>query len=151
MSSIQLSKNFFLDEFIKSDTAVRKGIPNNPDPIVIQALTKQATMMETIRKLLGNNKITVLSGYRCPQLNKAVGGAANSEHITGEACDFIVPAYGNPVEVAHAIAKSELDFGQLIYEGTWVHISQPGRFKRQILTATFIPGEKVRYTPGLPT
>lgn len=149
--AIRLTPNFFLSEFTDSDTAEREGIDNTPNPLAVQNLFKLAALMEQVRALLGNRVISVSSGFRGPTLNARVRGSANSDHLTGEACDFRVPAFGTPLQVAAAIAKSSIQFGQLIYEGTWVHISLPTRAHNgEVLTATFINGQ-VRYSQGLPT
>lgn len=149
MSSVQMTRNFFLNEFIVSDTAVRLGIDNTPNPIITGCIQRQAALMEKVRKLLGNRIILISSGYRGPALNKAIKGSKDSEHLTGEACDFTVPSYGNVHQIAKAIAESDIDFGQLIAEfGSWIHLSQPGRFKREILTASKVDGKTV-YTKGL--
>jgi zinc D-Ala-D-Ala carboxypeptidase len=148
---IQLSPNFWLSEFTDSSTAVRLGIDNAPDPLAQAALFKTAALMEEVRALLGGKPIIINSGYRGLALNKAVGGSRVSDHLRGEACDFRCPAYGTPLQIAALIAKSGIKFGQLIFEGTWVHISLPnrGRDNGQVLTAKFTDG-KAAYSQGLP-
>lgn len=149
---IQLSPNFWLSEFTDSATAVRLGVENAPDPLASANLFQTAALMEEVRKLLGGKPIIVTSGYRGAALNKAIGGSRVSDHLRGEACDFRCPAYGTPLQIAAAIAKSGIKFGQLIYEGTWVHISLPNRGidNGQILTARFTEGGKAIYSMGLP-
>lgn len=148
---IQLSPHFWLSEFTDSSTAVRLGIENAPDPLVQANLFKTAALMEEIRKLLGGLPIIINSGYRSEALNRAVGGSRVSDHLRGEACDFRCPAYGTPLQIAAAIAKSDIKFGQLIFEGSWVHVSIPNRGKDngQVLTAKFSSG-KATYSKGLP-
>jgi zinc D-Ala-D-Ala carboxypeptidase len=147
--AIQLSPNFFLSEFIESNEAERLGIDNTPNPIIVQSLFEMAKTLEQIRKLLGNGPIIVSSGYRSPALNKAVGGSATSDHMTGRAADFKAPRFGTPLQAAKKIADSSIKFGQLIWEGSWVHISLPdGTNDGQVMTAKFIDG-KARYTRGL--
>jgi hypothetical protein len=105
----------------------------------VQNLFKLATLLESVRKVLGDKAILVSSGYRCPALNHAVGGAAVSDHLRGAAADFTVPSFGTPLQIATAIAKSNIKFGQLIWEGTWVHISLPdGNNDGEVLTAKFV-------------
>ena len=148
--AIQLSAHFYLSEFTDSQTADRKGIDNAPDPLAVQSLFRLAALMEQVRKLLGGKVIAVSSGFRSAALNKAVGGAGSSDHLRGEACDFTCRAFGTPLQVAAAIAASDIAFGQLIQEGgSWIHISLPNRpVNREVLTATFTDG-KARYTKGL--
>lgn len=157
MSSIQLTPNFALSELIESDQAIRAGIDNTPNsPVVMANLYKLAELLEAVRKACKNNAVLVSSGYRSPNLNALVGGSATSDHMTGEAADFRVPRFGNPLQVARAIVDSGINFGQLIFEGTWVHISLPdgGPRDREILTARFTKGAdgktRVSYVKGLP-
>lgn len=148
---IQLSPNFWLAELTESSTATRLGIDNTPDPLVQANLFKVAALMEEVRALLGGKPIIVSSGYRSDALNRAVKGSRVSDHLRGEACDFTCPGFGTPLQIASAIAKSGIKFGQLIFEGTWVHISLPnrGRDNGQVLTARFAEG-KATYSTGLP-
>lgn len=154
MSSIQLSPNFFLHEFLTSTDATRRGIANVPDPLSTRNLYALAQLLEDVRKLCASKPVTVSSGFRGLELNRIVGGSVSSEHMTGEAADFIIPGFGNPLAICRAIVKSDLQFGQLIHEGDWVHISLPGRFRRQVLTARFVRNPetgktKAVYVPGL--
>lgn len=93
------------------------------DSILIN-ITKTAERMEAVRALLGV-PLTVTSWYRNTQLNRAVGGATNSDHLYGNAVDFIAPQYGKPLDICRAIirVKEHIEFKQLILEHTWVHIS----------------------------
>lgn len=87
----------------------------------VPALTELcAVLLEPLRRRFG--PVRVLSGYRCHALNAAVHGAANSQHMRGEAADIIVP--GVPPETVFAWARANLPgFGQLILEPGWLHIS----------------------------
>lgn len=91
---------------------------------VLDNIPKTAVKLEKVRALL-NSPIIVSSWYRCPELNAAVGGAKNSDHMRGAAVDFIAPQFGTPYEIAKRIAadSSLIGFKQLILEHTWVHIS----------------------------
>jgi len=113
----------------------------------MRALLRSAFGMEGVRTLLGA-PIIISSGYRSPEVNKAVGGAKNSQHTKGEAVDFICPGYGSPLKICKAIAASGIKFDQLIQEGTWVHISFSDANRREVLTADFSKG-KATYTKGL--
>lgn len=143
----QLTAHFSLDELTFSSTAQRLGIDNKPDLETVARLTKLAMGLEQIRALLGA-PLHIDSGYRCPALNKAVGGVANSAHLDGYAADFVCPDYGSPLQIARAVAGSGIAFDQCIQEGTWVHVSFDPRARRQALTATFGPGG-VTYSGGV--
>jgi len=134
-----LTSHFTLEELTFSSTAQRLGIDNTPDRDVAAHLLMLAMGLEKVRALLGA-PMRIDSGYRCPALNKAVGGVANSAHLDGFAADFICPDYGTPLQIARAIAGSDIAFDQCIQEGTWVHISFDPRLRHQELTATFGPG-----------
>lgn len=145
--SIKLSANFYLAEFLESSTAERMGIDNTPDPLAIQNMAKMATLMEAVRKLLGDKVIAVSSCFRSVELNKAIKGSKTSDHLRGEAVDFVCRSFGSPAEIVKKIMDSDIQFGQLIYEGTWVHISLGT--KREVLTAKFVKGQKTQYLAGL--
>lgn len=141
---MKLGIHFTLDEFTQSQTAVRKGIDNTPSEEVtanLEALVRN--ILDPLRERLGQ-AITISSGYRSPVLNKAVGGAKNSQHLTGEAADINCPAIGTE-RLFDVLRASGLPFDQLIEEGTWVHVSFGIRDRREVLRATFVNG-KAQYT-----
>ena len=72
-------KYFTLSEFINSTTAKRLGIDNTPSFEVVDNLNKLADYLDIIREKVGK-PILISSGFRCPVLNKAVGGVSNSQH-----------------------------------------------------------------------
>lgn len=120
---MQLSPHFHLDEFTVSETADRLKLENTPPPEVITRLIYVAEQMEIAREVLGK-PITITSGYRSPKVNAAVGSGSRSQHLLGEACDFVCPAYGPPAMVMSAlIASGKLIFDQLILE----FATKPGR------------------------
>lgn len=129
---MQLSKNFWLSEFTSSQTALRKGIDNTPSEEILEHLKKTARQMEQVRKLLGDNPITISSGYRCLELNLAIGGSANSAHMSGYAADFTCRKFGTPQEIFELLKDSEIEFDQLILEyNAWVHISFDPKMRGQ--------------------
>jgi hypothetical protein len=147
---MKLSEHFTLAELTQSQTAARAGLKNDPTPEALENLKYLAGRLEAIRKLLGRPMI-ISSGYRAPAVNRLVGGAANSQHMLGQAADFIAPAYGTPYEVASAIDRSGLKYDQLIHEfGRWVHVSfirpELGEPRRQALS---IFNSKAGYLPGI--
>jgi len=107
---------------------------NTPPPEVVGTLRNTAARMEGVRRLLGDRVISVSSGYRSRALNRAVGGARTSAHLTGHAVDFNCYGFGDPIAVCRALAGSGMAFDQIIEEGTWVHISFDPRMRRQVLT-----------------
>lgn len=129
-------KHFTIDELCRSDTARSRGIDNTPTEEVRKNLTALVgNVLDPLREWYGK-PIYVNSGYRCPALNKAVGGVANSQHLTGQAADIDVNDRAENRKLMKHIEDS-LDFDQLIWEngGAWVHVSYraDGRNRRQVL------------------
>lgn len=133
---MQLTANFSLAEFTRSDTATRRGLDNTPDTQELANLNRLALVLEEIRAGLGHHPIHITSGFRGEALNRAVGGDPNSAHRLGLAADFICPGYGSPFEVCRAIAAMAIEFDQLIQEkNRWVHLGlSPGPGRRDLLT-----------------
>ena len=121
----KLDGNFFADkEFTRSATADKLGISNEPDEAAWQRLyALRDNILNPARKLLGR-AIHITSGYRSPELNAAVGGAANSQHVTGEAVD-ISTRNRTANQRLFATLVSLGNFDQLIWEkgGEWIHVS----------------------------
>lgn len=113
-------KNFKLSEFFVSSTADKNGIKNEP------SLDARATIERNINLLVDNvldpirdkfcAPVIITSGYRCPQVNKLVGGANNSQHMSGCAADFHIKGftYLMMCQVFLNIYDT-MDFDQLIY------------------------------------
>lgn len=132
---VHLTPHFSLHELTHSDTAVARGIDNTPTAAVLANLQRLASVLERVRAVLGV-PIHISSGYRSPDLNRAVGGVANSVHMFGLAADITAPAFGTPLQVAQAIQAAGIEFDQLIHEyGRWVHIGlRDGEQRGQLLT-----------------
>ena len=142
---MNLSAHFTLQEFTRSQTAVRRGIDNTPPPEIIETLTLLCvTVLEPILAALG--PVSISSGYRSVTLNRAIGGAAGSQHTKGEAADISVE--GMSAEALYvAIKNSPIPFDQLIQDfGEWVHISYSPTPRRQCLRAVKDGGKTV-YMP----
>jgi zinc D-Ala-D-Ala carboxypeptidase len=123
---VMLSEHFALSEFVHSDTATAQGIDNTPTTEVMLGLEQLAPVMEKVRNILGGHPITITSGYRCPQLNAAIGGVPDSAHLSGLACDFVCAEAGSPLDVCKALEGHVADLGidQLIHENqSWVHLA----------------------------
>ena len=131
---MNLSAHFTIEEFTRSEAALRRGLDNTPDAETIANLTELANGMEQVRALLGH-PIHINSAYRGPKVNAAVGGSKNSAHMRGYAADFVCPAYGDVSAVCRAIMDSTISYDQLIHEfGAWVHISFDPQMRRMNLT-----------------
>ena len=159
MGRIKLSANFYLDEFTRSETAVRHGIAIivvEGDPVYINLKRLCMYVLQPMRDALG--PVHVLSGVRPVALNTLVGGSKKSQHITGQAADIVVANY-TPLDVARWVYANSEDYDQVIHEfGQWVHVSiaAPSQWPRhQPLTAFKKPRllgkPKTIYTPGLLT
>lgn len=152
---MRLSKNFTLQEFTKSQTALRLGLDNTPEGEHLEAA--QALFENVVQPVRDHFGPTIInSGYRGPDLNAAVGGSATSQHCKGEAADIEVPGVANK-DLAEWISDN-LDYDQLILEfydpdipdAGWVHVSYKadGTNRNQDLTAMRVDG-KVQYSQGL--
>lgn len=123
---VKLSKNFDSNEFTYSVTAQANRINNAPSIEVINNLKALCeNVLQPLRDYL-NSPVKITSGYRCKELNTKVGGKSNSQHLTGNAADFITP-YKNLKDVFNYI-KNNLVYDQLLYEynskgDIWVHVS----------------------------
>src|SRR5215471_1652629 len=99
-----LSPNFSLAEYIRSDTATAEGIVNAPNwDCLVQMVLHANITMEGIREICGNHPVLISSGFRCGDLNEAVGGAENSAHLLGAAADFTIPNFGSVGDVIAAV------------------------------------------------
>ena len=129
-------KHFSFQEFERSETAYRHGIDNTaPEEARRNIAVLVDRVLDPLREAFGK-PLTVTSGYRCPELNKIVGGAKTSHHLRGMAADI---STGNRVEnrrLFQLVLDLKLPFTQLIDEKNfaWVHISlDPADVKRQVL------------------
>ena len=153
---MKLTANFTLDELIKSQTAIRKGINNNPSPDQIENLKALAVnILQPVRSNFGK-PIIISSGFRCAELCIAIGSSINSQHAKGEAADFEI--WGTSNEELATWIKSELEFDQLILEfwsednpnSGWVHCSYSRDHNRnESLIASKNEAGKTTYKPWL--
>ena len=126
---MKLSKHFSLSELTKSSTAERKGIANEPDEDAVEnLLVRCSEILEPVREHYGI-PFAPNSGFRCLDLNRAIGSSDKSQHVTGQAVDFEIPGVDNK-DVALWVMDN-CDFDQLILEfykegeptSGWVHCS----------------------------
>lgn len=128
-------KYFTIKELCKSATASSKGIDNSPNSEIVNNLTQLVdNILDPLREKYGK-PIRVNGGYRCPELNKAVGGSKTSQHMQGLAADITA---GSPSEnkiLFKLIQDMNLPFDQLIDEKkfSWVHVSYSKKPRKQIL------------------
>ena len=145
---MRLSRNFTLEEFLISQTAERNGIDMTPPQEVIENL--QALVhgcMQPLRDEI-NAPIFISSGFRPPELNKAIGGSKTSEHMNGNACDFNV-VKSDPFRICELIVAMVLPYDQVINEfGKWIHLGVGNILRGEELTA-YRRGGKTRYFPGI--
>ena len=140
-------KYFTMHELTRSDTASRHGIDNKPgikETVCLQQLVD--ILLDPIRAAWGR-PIVVNSGYRCPELNRLVGGAANSQHTKGQAAD-IECLTRNPDDnrrLFQLIRNMNLPFDQLINEFgySWIHISYVPGGRHRVLEAEKVAGKTV--------
>lgn len=129
-----MGKYFTIDELCKSDTAKKKGIDNTPTAEIKQKLEVLIDeLLDPVREAWGK-PIRVNSGYRCPKLNKAVGGVANSQHMKGEAADLNAGSVSLNKQLFELI-RTRYEYDQLIDEANyaWVHVSYVRKNRHQVL------------------
>ena len=151
---MNLSRNFSLSELTKSDTAIRKGINNNPNAEQVEKLKALCeNILQPVRDHFGRVKIT--SGYRSPELCIAIGSSVNSQHAKAEAADFECPGVDN-AELADWIHR-ELPYDQLILEfytpgepnSGWIHCSWVPEKPRASYLHAFREDGRTKYKPVL--
>jgi hypothetical protein len=125
----KVTMHFTIEELYASATAKAKGINNKPDiQQIINLVYLCAYVLEPLRKAMGE-PIKIGSGFRCQQLNKAVGGVSNSQHLTGQAADLCIDGDIAKGKRWFNYIKDHLPFDQLIWEHNaktgsyWVHVS----------------------------
>ena len=122
---MKLSKNFTVEELMRSDTATRLGIINVPAAHNVESLRKLAeNVLQPVRDHFGPIRIT--SGYRCPALCGAIGSSPNSNHTRGEAAD--IEPVDRSIKLVDVLSwiHDNLEYRELIAEyfpGGWVHVA----------------------------
>lgn len=119
------SEFFTLRELTKSSTASRNHIDNTPSAEIIQNLQYGVDMvLDPLRRLYGK-PIVITSGYRCPELNKRVGGVANSWHTQGNAADIHVSSLAEASKIFSNLQKiPSIDTALFEHSknGQWLHV-----------------------------
>ena len=151
---MNLSRNFTLQELTKSDTAIRKGIDNNPNADQVEKLKLLCErVLQPVRDHFGRVKVT--SGFRSPELCAAIGSSVNSQHAKAEAVDFEVIGVDN-AEVAEWI-YANIRTDQLILEfytpgepnSGWIHASYIEFNPRAQYLRAYREDKKTKYKPIL--
>ena len=151
---MKLTRNFSLQELTKSDTAIRKGIDNEPNADQIDKLKMLCeNVLQPVRDHFGRVKVT--SGYRSSELCVAIGSSINSQHAKAEAVDFEVLGVDN-AEVADWV-KMNCNTDQLILEyytpgepnSGWIHCSWIPDQPRASFLHAFKSEGKTKYKPVL--
>ena len=125
----RLSKHVSYREGVYSRTAERLGLKNDPSDVHLANMKLIAEkVFEPLREFVGG-PIKINSFYRGPELNKAIGGSAKSQHCHGQAID-IDDTFGHATNaVMFKWIKENIDFDQMIWEfgddenPNWVHVS----------------------------
>ena len=138
----QISKNFTLEELLYSQTADARGIANIPThEVIVNLCALTHHVLQPLRNALGV-PIHISSGFRCPRLNKEVGGSSTSQHLKGQAADLSIG--GDMVKGRRWFTwiQSHCDFDQLIWEHDnngvyWVHVSYcaDGKNRKQVINS----------------
>ena len=149
---MKLSENFTLQELTKSDTAIRLGIPNEPNSDQIAKLQNLCeTLLQPVRDEFG--PVIITSGFRSAELCVKIGSSINSQHAKAEAADFECMGTDN-AELADWI-YSNLEFDQLILEcytpgepnSGWIHCSYTTDQPRKQFLHAFKSEGKTKYKP----
>lgn len=137
-----VTMHFTIEELYASATAKAKGINNKPNvQQMINLVYLTAYVLEPLRVAM-NEPIKIGSGFRCQELNKAVGGVYNSQHLKGQAVDLCIDGDMKKGKKWFDYIRKNLPFDQLIMEHNskgsyWVHVSYVypdfGRNRRQVI------------------
>lgn len=129
MIQTPITMHFTIEELCASKKAKAKGICNTPNmQQLINLVYLAAYVLEPLRVAMGE-PIKIGSGFRCQQLNKAVGGVTNSQHMKGQAADLCIDGDIKKGKKWFAYIRDHLPFDQLIWEKNpktgnyWVHVS----------------------------
>ena len=140
---VKLSHNFYLEEFVTSQVAERFGYRNQPNKKQIENLILLCKhVLQPLRELIAV-PIIISSGFRSYEVNYAVGGRVNSQHLEGKAADFTVP--GKDLKEVFEMIRKHFSFDQLIYEfEKWIHVSWNGEKNRnEVMISKKVNGKTV--------
>lgn len=139
----RISKDFKFSEFTKSDTAARLHINNAITSWEVRDNIKALVedVLQPLRDAWGG-PLFINSGYRCLELNKAVGGVPTSQHVLGQACDV---SCTDPLALARLAKRMRLDYDQMGIYPSFVHFSyrRDGANRNQIFYSAKYKGPKI--------
>ena len=142
----QLTQNFWLYEFLKSDSAAALGLDNTPNADQLANIERLAEKLQSIRSMLSFHYvdevfIDITSGFRSKAVNKAAGGSETSDHLKGSSADFKCRTKAmdlRELHIARQINHSKMSFDQLIYYppllGERLHLGMGDRMRREVMT-----------------
>jgi hypothetical protein len=147
---MKISEHISLEEATSSPYATAHNINNVPGPVELSAMKLVAEKVFEPLRIHFNVPLKINSFYRCPQLNKAIGGASTSQHVKGEAIDVDATGAVTNKDLFLYI-KDHLPYDQAIWEGgtdenpNWVHVSYnpSGIQRKQLLRMTKVNGKSV--------
>lgn len=116
---LQLSKNFLLSEFVRSASANRNNIHQQFTielNVLVNIIYLTTNLLQPLRENVG--PINITSGYRCQEVNAIVGGANSSQHLYGQAVDFVCKDFLKAI----SFIKNKT-FDQLIIYDSFIHVS----------------------------
>lgn len=143
MVDARISKNFTWEEFTKSDTAKRLHINNAITSWEVRDNIKALVedVLQPLRDAWGG-PLFINSGYRCLELNKAVGGVPTSQHVLGQAADV---GCSDPFALAKLAKRMNLPFDQMVIYPSFVHFSykKDGENRYEVLYSAKYRGPKL--------
>lgn len=116
---LQLSKNFLLSEFVRSASAKRNNLHQQFTielNVLVNIIYLTTNLLQPLRENVG--PINITSGYRCTEVNVIVGGANSSQHLHGQAVDFVCKDFSKAI----SFIKNKT-FDQLIVYDSFIHVS----------------------------
>jgi hypothetical protein len=136
----KVTMHFTIEELYASQTAKARGINNKPSTEeIVNLVYLAAYVLEPLRVAM-KEPIKIGSGFRCPALNRAVGGFSNSQHMKGQAADLCIDGNIEKGKRWFNYIRLHLPFDQLIWEHNskgsyWVHVSfrSDGKNRRNVI------------------
>ena len=127
-------------------TVTSTGLPNNPPARIIPELQRLTRVVLAPLERAVGTRPRVTSGYRSPDVNRAVGGSSSSDHLRGRALDLVVPGL-DAEQLAREIHRAGIPYDQLIWyapsRGGHVHIGVRESNRRQALEAPASGGYRI--------
>lgn len=146
----RLSRDFYVYEFTRSDTAREHGIEINVYRDSDEHHNLEALSRKTLQPVRDNRgPIIVTSGYRPPKVNQLVGGTPSSAHVTGEAADVYDGQGMDPFDLAGEFLGTPFDQLILEWDGNVVHVAHSRKHNRGEVLTRYHDGRSLAYVSGL--